>query len=166
MSPTSGAPRARASASRRSTPSSRTGTSSERHRPLSNKRVLILDDQQNQIQAFSGYFKKFEHGHEYAIATASNGLEAAQAFRAGRPDLILIDPQMKGLDGLALLKQVRTLDRSIPVIVVTNKQAKAVAAEVLQMGVFAYVPKPCEYLHLEHLVALVLSGAFKPAGSA
>lgn len=72
---------------------------------------------------------------------------------------------MKGLDGLALLKQVRTLDGSIPLIVVTSKQAKAVAAEVLQMGVFAYVPKPCEYLQLEHLVALVFSAAFKPAGS-
>ena len=97
---------------------------------------------------------------------ASNGAEAAQALRAGRPDLLLIDPQMKGVDGLALLKQVRALDRSIPVIVVTSKQAKAIAAEVLQMGVFAYVPKPCEYLQLEHLVALVFSGAFNAAASA
>ena len=101
----------------------------------------------------------------YAIAVASNGAEAAQALRGGRPDLLLIDPQMKGVDGLALLRHVRTLDRSIPVIVVTNKQAKAVAAEVLQMGVFAYVPKPCEYLQLEHLVALVFSGAFNAAAS-
>lgn len=101
----------------------------------------------------------------YAIAAATNGAEAAQALRGGRPDLILIDPQMKGVDGLALLKQVRALDRSIPVIVVTSKQAKTIAAEVLQMGVFAYVPKPCDYLQIEHLVALVFSGAFNPAGS-
>ncbi|MEK7387287.1 MAG: response regulator [candidate division NC10 bacterium] len=133
---------------------------------MAHKRVLILDDQQNQIQALAGYLKKFEHGNVYAIATASNGAEAAQALRGGRPDLILIDPQMKGVDGLALLKQVRALDRSIPVIVVTNRQAKTVAAEVLQLGAFAYVPKPCDYLQLEHLVGLVFSGAFNAAGSA
>ena len=112
-----------------------------------------------------GWFKKFEHGNVYAIAMASNGAEAAQPLGSGRPDLLLIDPQMKGVDGLALLRQVRALDRSIPVIVVTSKQAKAMAAEVLQMGVFAYVPKPCEYLQLEHLVALVFSEAFNAAAS-
>lgn len=126
---------------------------------------MILDDQQSQIQTLVGWFKKFEHGNVYAIAMASNGAEAAQALRSGRPDLLLIDPQMKGVDGLALLRQVRALDRSIPVIVVTSKQAKAMAAEVLQMGVFAYVPKPCEYLQLEHLVALVFSEAFNAAAS-
>jgi CheY-like chemotaxis protein len=126
---------------------------------------VILDDQQSQIQTLVGWFKKFEHGNVYAIAMASNGAEAAQALRSGRPDLLLIDPQMKGVDGLALLRQVRALDRSIPVIVVTSKQAKAMAAEVLQMGVFAYVPKPCEYLQLEHLVALVFSEAFNAAAS-
>ena len=133
---------------------------------MSVKRVLILDDKPDHIQALTGHFAKFGHRHTYEVAHASTGAEAATALRRGRPDLILIDPQMTGLDGLALLKQVRTLDRTIPVIVVTNRQAKHVAAEALKLGVFAYVPKPCEYLQLEHLAALVFSEAFRAAGSA
>ncbi len=61
---------------------------------------------------------------------------------------------MEGLNGLALLKQVRTLDPTIPVIVITGKQPTKEAAEVVSAGVFAYVPKPCEFQQLEHLVAL------------
>lgn len=98
------------------------------------------------------------------MAAATNGAETARALRSGRPDLIVLDPQMTGLDGLALLKQVRTLDSTIPVIVVTGKE-KGVGAEALRLGVFAYVPKPCEYLQFEHLVGLVLSDGFKAAGA-
>lgn len=64
---------------------------------------------------------------------------------------------MQGLNGLALLNQVRTLDSTIPLIVITGKQPTKAAAEVLTAGVFAYVPKPCDFQQLEHLVALVFS---------
>jgi CheY-like chemotaxis protein len=133
---------------------------------MPSKHVLILDDHTDHIQALTGHFAKFGHPHTYEVAHASTGAEAAMALRRGRPDLILIDPQMTGLDGLALLKQVRALDRTIPVIVVSAKQGKGVAAEVLKLGVFAYVPKPCEYLQLEHLAALAFSDSFRAAGSA
>ena len=133
---------------------------------MSSKRILVLDDQPTHSQALTGYFEKFQHPHAYDVDRAANGAEAATALRHGRPDLILIDPQMTGLDGLALLKQVRALDGTIPVIVVTSKQCNDVAAQVLNLGVFACVPKPCEYLQLEHLVALVFSESFRAAGSA
>jgi response regulator of citrate/malate metabolism len=42
----------------------------------------------------------------------------------------------------------------IPVIVVTSRDDKRTAAEALAIGVFAYVPKPCEYLSFEHIVGL------------
>jgi DNA-binding NtrC family response regulator len=102
-----------------------------------------------------GYFGRFEHGYNYELEPASNAAEAVAALRRGRPDLILLDPQMKGLNGLALLKQVRTIDRSIPVIVITGTQASSVIAEALSAGVFAYAPKPCDFQQLEHLIALV-----------
>ena len=73
---------------------------------------------------------------------------------------------MQGLNGLAFLRQVRALDRTIPVIVVTGQQATGAIVEVLRTGVFSYVPKPCEYPHMEHLVALVFSEQFNAAGAA
>ena len=73
---------------------------------------------------------------------------------------------MQGLNGLAFLRQVRALDRTIPVIVVTGQQATGAIVEVLHTGVFAYVPKPCEYPQIEHLVGLVFSEHFNATGAA
>ena len=66
---------------------------------------------------------------------------------------------MKELDGLQLLKQIRVIDQAIPVIIVVGTQKTQEAVEVLKAGVFAYVPKPCDFTRFEHLVALAL-----PAG--
>lgn len=126
-------------------------------RSLPEKHVLLLDDPSPQLETLKGHFGKFDHGQRYRVYTASNAAEAAAALKHGRPDLILLDPQMKGLKGLTLLKQVRALDSSIPVIVVTGKQPLGAVVEVLHAGVFAYVPKPCDFQQLEHLVGLVFA---------
>jgi len=117
------------------------------------QRVLILDDRAG-IGALSPFFERFHHGRHYEVLVASNPAEAISTLKQGRPDLIVLDPQMKGLDGLRLLEQIRVIDATIPVIVVTGKQASHDAAEVLKTGVFAYMPKPCDFAALEHLVAL------------
>ncbi|MGH7277040.1 MAG: response regulator [Candidatus Rokuibacteriota bacterium] len=126
----------------------------------------MLDDPSPQTEILKGYFRKFSHRRAYDVETASNGGAAATALRRGRPDLILLDTQMRGLNGLAFLRQVRALDRTIPVIVVTGQQATGAVVEVLHTGVFAYVPKPCEYPQIEHLVALVFSAQFNATGAA
>ncbi len=131
-------------------------------RLAASRRVLILDDP-GDAELLAAFFAKFEHGRAYEVETASTGPDVATAFRTGRPDLVVLDPQMKGIDGFRFLKQVRTFDRSIPVIVVTGRQDARAAAEVLATGVFAYVPKPCEYVSFEHIVGLVPAAAFQVA---
>lgn len=123
----------------------------------------IVDDQLRHIETIKRYFKQCQHGDEYEVETASTEPEIAAALRQGPPNLILLDPQLKQVDGIALLKQVRGLDASLPVIVVTGEQSARAAEEVLKAGVFTYVPKPCGCEHLEHLVGLVFSQLFKAA---
>jgi DNA-binding NtrC family response regulator len=125
--------------------------------PLSSKRVLILGDR-GQIEAVSRHFGQFEHDHAYDVVSASNGTEAASALSRGRPDLLVLEPQMKGLDGLMFLKRMRAVDPAIPVIVMTGAQEGRAAAEALSAGVFACIPKPCDFAPFEHLVGLALSG--------
>jgi CheY-like chemotaxis protein len=112
---------------------------------VASKRVLLIDDQPAQVEKLKGYFSHFRHACEYEIVTASSGPEIAAALRQGPPDLLLLDPQLTNVSGLALLQQVRRFDASLPVIVVTGKQPGRVADEVLKAGVFAYVTKPCGY---------------------
>ena len=126
--------------------------------------MLILADRA-ESGTLSGFFGQFHHGRAYEILAATNRGEAVSAMTRGRPDLVVIDPQMKGLDGLQLLKQLRVNDRTIPVIIVTGAQTTHEAVEVLKAGVFAYVPTPCDFPRFEHLVALALTDALN-AGSA
>ena len=140
-------------------PGERPGTEagSGKETPLLDKRILVLDDEAAMLTTFKKYFSDFQHGVAYHVETATNGAEAASVLRRGRPDLILLDVQMKGLDGLALLKQVRAVDRTIPVIVVTGRQNGRSISEALAAGIFAYAPKPCDFVQLEHLVGLVIN---------
>ena len=58
-----------------------------------------------------------------------------------------------------LLKQVRGLGVNVPVIMITANADNKAAAEALSGGVFAYIPKPFDIRHLDHLVALATSRA-------
>ena len=124
---------------------------------MPDRRILILDDEPDALSTFQGYFAGFQHGIGYVVETATKGAEAAAALRRGRPDLIVLDVHMKGLDGLALLKQIRAIDKRIPVIVVAGRENGHHVSEALPTGVFAYAPKPCDFLQFEHLVGLAFA---------
>ena len=119
------------------------------------RRVFILADQAEN-EALSTFFGRFKHGHAYEVLAAATRSEAVSALKRGRPDLIVLDPQMKELDGLQLLKQIRAIDPAVAVIIVAGTQKSQEAVELLKVGVFAYVPKPCDFTRFEHLVALAL----------
>jgi CheY-like chemotaxis protein len=119
------------------------------------KRILIVDDEPPVIDLLREFFKSFRHDHAYEIEAASNGADAYLAVLRARPDLVLLDMTMPGMDGLTLLKQIRAIEPRLPVIMVTANQDSRAAAEAQAAGVFAYVPKPFDFRHLDHLVALV-----------
>jgi two-component system, CitB family, response regulator DctR len=135
------------------------GTAKRTDKPFERptKRVLIIDDEETIRQVLTEFFNSFSHGMTYKIDTAANGAEGVMMMLQGRPDLVLIDLHMPVMDGLSALKQLRGFDATIPVMVITASRDTKAAAEALNQGVFAFIPKPFDFGQLEHLVALAFS---------
>ncbi len=126
-------------------------------------RVLIIDDEDTIRQVLSEFFSSFNHGYTYVVETASNGADGVMLALRSSPDLVLLDMRMPVMDGLQVLKQLRAINLAVPVLVITASRDSKVAAEVLNQGVFAFIPKPFDFGQLDHLVALALASARRPA---
>ena len=100
--------------------------------------VLVVDDEPNYLVVLSELL--IEEGYE--VLTAQNGEAALHTVQETDLDLVITDMRMPGMDGLALLKAVKTYNPSLPVIMVTafGEVEKAVAA--MQAGAFNYLSKP------------------------
>ncbi|OLC30771.1 MAG: hypothetical protein AUH81_19175 [Candidatus Rokubacteria bacterium 13_1_40CM_4_69_5] len=112
-------------------------------------RILIVDDEQPVLDVLSEYFAT----QGYAVETASNGVDALAIVRRARPDLVLLDVRMPGMDGVEVLRRLRAADESLAVIMVTANEDVALARETLKIGAFDYVAKPFDFGYLDRAVA-------------
>ena len=100
-------------------------------------RILVVDDE---VRILNFLVTKLK-ASGYDVLTAGNGLEGLEQVRAQEPDLIVLDVLMPKMDGLEMLRQLRTFS-FIPVIVLTAKGADADRIQGLQLGADDYLPKP------------------------
>ena len=115
------------------------------------KRILIVDDEPLIIEVLAEHFKT-----NYDIESAVNGTEALAAVLRQRPDLMLLDINMPRMNGVEVLKDVKKIDESIAVIMVTANEQVSLAADALKSGAFGYVPKPFDFRYLDHMLASIL----------
>lgn len=123
---------------------------------MSVRRILIADDEQNFQDALRARVSQFEHGHDYAVSTASDGPAALQAVRREHPDLVLLDHHLPGTTGFEGLERIHRIDPGIPVIMVTGTLKKGDAVAALTRGAFFYLPKPFAVEYIGPLVAIAL----------
>jgi DNA-binding NtrC family response regulator len=98
------------------------------------------------------------------VETALNGADALAAVRRVRPDVVFLDITMPRMSGIEVLKEIKTIDPTIVVIMVTANEHVALAAEAIKNGAVAYVPKPFDLRYLDHIVAdLVAKSGARPA---
>ncbi|MGH7324468.1 MAG: response regulator [Candidatus Rokuibacteriota bacterium] len=119
--------------------------------PSSEYRVLLIDDDPAILHLLSNYF---ELDKRYSVKAAMSGEKGLSAFEDDRPDVVLLDISMPGMDGLEVLQRMRKIDPSIPVIMVTGASYQQ-SGEALKQGAFAYIPKPFDLRYIDHLISLV-----------
>ncbi len=113
-----------------------------------NTRILVVDDK----QSFRFMIKGYLDDAGYQVACAASGAEALAELEQGRFDLILSDMVMPGMDGLALLRQVRSQKLPLPFMLVTAHGSVDSAVAAMKEGADDYLLKP---LHRDELLLVV-----------
>ncbi|UCE45311.1 MAG: response regulator [Methanobacteriota archaeon] len=81
------------------------------------------------------------HDHEI-VGEAANGLEAIEKYKALKPDIVLMDILMPGMDGLSAITKIIELDSSAKIIVVSALVKEALRKEAMRAGAIDFVAKP------------------------
>lgn len=113
-------------------------------------RLLIVDDEADVREFAANFFRK----RKVEVITASGGEEALELIEKQRPDLVLLDIKMAGLDGIETLKRIKDKDKNMKVIMVTGKSYEEDGAmeKCKSYGALAYIHKPLVLDELEKTV--------------
>jgi signal transduction histidine kinase/ActR/RegA family two-component response regulator len=124
------------------------------------RHVLVVDDTQSFLNAARDYLLL----RGYAVSTAGGGNEAIASVRANRPDLILMDIQMPGMDGLEVTQTLRLDPKvaQVPIIALTALAMPGDRERCLAAGMVDYCTKPISLLQLSQVVAKHLGAAPTP----
>ncbi len=101
-------------------------------------RLLVVDDEAAALKNLSHLFRK----EGYDVVARQSGQAALKELREKEFDVVLTDLRMKGVDGLAVLRQTRELQPDVEVIVITGHATLDSAVGAMKEGAFHYVAKP------------------------
>jgi len=118
---------------------------------MAGKRVLVVDDDVKTVELVRLYLNR----DGYRVLTAYDGLEALRLARESRPDLIVLDLMLPGLDGLQVCRTLRT-ESDVPIIMLTAKTTDQDKLTGLDLGADDYVTKPFSPRELAARVRTVL----------
>jgi DNA-binding response OmpR family regulator len=114
--------------------------------------LLIIDDEPDLRKTLAVRFA----AKGYKVLSAADGRDALDQIRR-RPDAILLDLHMAGLDGLATLREIKALSPESRVIAMSAEHSSSRAALMLEEGAYDFVPKPLDFDYLELTLSLGLA---------
>jgi CheY-like chemotaxis protein len=100
-------------------------------------KILVIDDEQGIRDLLDTLLRR----KGYDVVLAESGQKGLDLFRRERPDVVVLDLKMPGMDGLAVLQQVRSFNPKQPVIVLTGAGTPEIEQQVRALGVTEYVEK-------------------------
>ena len=104
------------------------------------KRILIIDDTELMIKLITDILQ----GAGYEVVSASNGIDGISKVRTEKPDLVILDIVMPGMDGFEVCRTLREGESNnmMPIIILTAQDAEDDKLEGLELGADDYITKP------------------------
>lgn len=117
--------------------------------------VFIVDDEPIERQAMQMMIQSLSSEIQI-LGEAGNGFEAIKRIRDLRPDIVLLDIQMPGIDGLEVVEELIRLNIQVKVILITSHSTFEYARKALKLGVEDYLVKPTSIEDLEQTLSHIL----------
>jgi DNA-binding response OmpR family regulator len=118
---------------------------------MENKKIMIVDDDQNICELLRIYVEK----EDFQTVLAHDGKKALELFKAENPDLILLDIMLPELDGWQICREIRK-SSSVPIIMLTAKGEAFDKVLGLELGADDYVVKPFDAKEIVARIKAVL----------
>jgi two-component system response regulator HydG len=115
--------------------------------------ILVVDDDISHCTILQALLR----GWGYRVALAHNGVQALEQVRQQVFDLVLCDIRMAEMDGIETLKEIKTLNPSIPVLIMTAYSSVDTAVEALKSGALDYLIKPLDFDKLQQTLSQALA---------
>ena len=116
-------------------------------------KILVVDDEFNVAQMLAEYLT--EQG--YQVATAHGGIEALTKIDLERPQVILLDIRMPGMDGVEVLRRIRSFDTQVGILMISANDDVELAKQTIAMGAFDYTLKPVDFAYLSRAVDTMMA---------
>lgn len=116
------------------------------------RKVLVVDDEETVCRSIRQALVR----EGYDIDVALSGEEALKMEDKKKYDVILVDLMMPGLNGMDLLKSLKAMSPSVPVVMITGYPTMKTTLQAMQFGAFEFLPKPFLPNDLRGLVARAL----------
>ena len=115
--------------------------------------ILVVDDDISHCTILQALLR----GWGYRVALAYNGVQALEQVRQTVFDLVLCDIRMAEMDGIETLKEIKTWNPSIPVLIMTAYSSVDTAVEALKSGALDYLIKPLDFDKLQQTLSEALA---------
>ena len=117
--------------------------------------ILIVEDSADNLAMISLDLQQ----QNYKVVTASNGEDAITIAAQTNPNLILMDINLPGLDGLAATRRIREIEslRAVPIVAVTAFGTEGFQRAAYDVGIEGYLTKPIDLDRMHQLIARLLS---------
>src|SRR3954464_12636984 len=111
-------------------------------------KLLLIDDEADVQYSF----KRIFDSPDIERTTASSGEEGLKLVPKVKPDLVIMDIRMGGMNGLETLRRIRQIDSKLLVILMTAYGTTQMAIEAMKLGAYDYLLKPFDVMKLKEIV--------------
>ena len=114
--------------------------------------VLLIDDNDDFLDTISFWL----NNKGYKIRIARDGQSGLDMIKEQEPDLVFLDINMPGIDGIEVLRRIRETNKGLPVVMVTAVYTDKRLEEAKKLGISGFFPKECDLDQLVNILQVAI----------